>query len=56
MKFIDEATIKLYAGAGGGPQGLDRWVVGVGILGIKSGKPLVLPVGNRKHIAGQILS
>ena len=43
-------------GAGGGAQGLNRRVVGVWILGIKSGKPLLLPVGNRKHGAGQILS
>ena len=41
--------------AGGGPQGLNRRVVGVGILGIKGDQALVLPVGNGKHSPGEIL-
>jgi hypothetical protein len=41
--------------AGGRPQGLNRRVMGVGILGIKGGQALGLPVGDGKHSPGKIL-
>ena len=41
--------------AGGRPQRLNRRVMGVGILGIKRGQALGLPVGNGKHGPGKIL-
>ena len=41
--------------ASGRAQGLNRRILGVGILGIKRGQALVLPVGNGKHGPWEIL-